>query len=100
MTEGSQPINVVANMHGYCSNLSIVSENEACGLTKREYFAAIRKEPIFGNETMSESWAQIIMGGKCPTGPSIENIQWWVSAHEKFSVMRADALIEELNKQK
>ena len=67
------------------------------GLTKREYFAAMRAEPIFGNETLPESWAKIIMGTDIPASGTIENIQWWVEANEKFSVMKADALINALN---
>lgn len=91
MTDGNEPINMDVTNEGTMGG--------NFGLTKREYFAAMRKEPIFGSDTMAESWAKIIMGTEIPVGPSIENIQWWVSAHERFSVIRADALIEALNKQ-
>lgn len=72
------------------------------GLTIRQYFAAMRKEPIFGSDTLSISWAEAIMGSEVPSfnEKPAENIQWWITAHERFSVMRADALIAELNKEK
>lgn len=69
------------------------------GLTKREYFAAMRNEPVFGDDTLSQKWAELIMGSPLPEAGTMENIKWWIAAHEKFAVMRADALIEALNKQ-
>ena len=67
------------------------------GLTKREYFAAMRK-PVDTDSGISLQWAKTIMGGDPPsyTG-GIEWIQWWLEAEEKLSVMRADALIKALN---
>ncbi len=90
MTVWNDPINVIVH--------PVSGECECNGLTKREYFAAMRKEPIFGEETMAQSWAELIMDSKVPEGPSILNIKWWIAAHEKFAVMRVDALIEALNK--
>lgn len=66
-------------------------------LTKREYFAAMRKEPYSGNDTLPFGVAKLVMGSEAPTDP-LENLKWWVMALEKFAVMRADALINALNK--
>ena len=65
-------------------------------LTKREYFAAMRNEPVHGDDTLSARWAKAIMGNE-PPSDAVENIKWWLEAHEKFAVMRADALIKALN---
>lgn len=69
------------------------------GLSKREYFAAMRKEPIFGSgDTLSEVWAKLLMkSDTVPKYGTIENVQWWCEAHERFAVMKADALIKALN---
>lgn len=67
------------------------------GLTKREYFAAMRKEPIFCDENvLPASWAKLIMGSEPPEDQK-KLIIWWVEAHERFAVMKADALIKALN---
>jgi len=90
MTNGNSEVNVI--MH------PVSGEVENSGLTKREYFAAMRKEPMYGEVVLSESWARLINGTNQPDFNTIENINWWINAHEKFAVMKADALIEQLNK--
>lgn len=68
------------------------------GLTKREYFAAMRKDPIYGDAALPLSIAVSIMGDN-PPNDYLENVKWWIMATEKFAVMRADALINALNQQ-
>lgn len=65
-------------------------------LTKREYFAAMRR-PQEGESSLSKEVAEVIMGEKAPTKFNLESVKWWVSAEEKLSVLRADALINALN---
>lgn len=68
------------------------------GLTKREYFAAMRNEPIYGSDnTLPLNWAMAVMNNTVPPSDAVENIKWWIEAHEKFAVMRADELIKALN---
>lgn len=91
MTNGNEPMHMATSESGYVGQYS--------GLTKREYFAAMRKEPLFGDDSLSKTWAELIMGSQMPEASSIANIQWWAEAIEKFSLMRADALIKALNEQ-
>lgn len=65
------------------------------GLTKREYFAAMRR-PDERDSSLSLKWATTLMGTKPPSEP-IENIKWWIEAEERYAVLHADALIKALN---
>jgi hypothetical protein len=70
--------------------------NLSKGLTKREYFAALAKVDIDGwtAEGLSD-----VTGVPQPEIPS--NLEWqkfWQQAEAKLKVMKADALIEQLNK--
>jgi len=96
MKNSDKPIYPLQDL-GFPSDPSVIKEDALFGLTKREYFAAMRKEPMFGEETLSLNWAKEIMASSPPTD-ALENIKWWISAHEKFSLMRADALLNELEK--
>ena len=94
MTNGNDPTNAItAELIDRCGEVNF----SPFGLTKREYFAAMRNEPMYGEQALSMQWATTLMGCE-PPSDSIGNIKWWVLAHEKFAVMRADALIEALNK--
>ena len=93
MKNSEQPINPTDHVN----NDGTIQRHAYWGLTKREYFAAMRKEPIFGEETLTLGWAKTIMGSE-PPKEGLENIKWWIAAHEKFSLMRADALLAELDK--
>ena len=62
------------------------------GLTKREYFAAMRK-----SETISAEHAETLMGKSAPQKGSIQYLEYFIEAQERLSVMYADALIKALN---
>ena len=67
------------------------------GLTKREYFAAMRR-PQEGESAISKAVAEAIMSEAAPTKFDLEAIKWWIEAEEKLAVLHADALINALNK--
>lgn len=83
MTNGNEP--------------AFVNNGATKGLTKREYFAAMRS-PSKGDRAISFHLARLIMNSEPPSDP-LENMLWWILAQEKHSVLHADALIEALNKQ-
>lgn len=62
------------------------------GLTKREYFAAMAK-----HEEISLNYAKELMNSE-PPKDIISNIKWWLDAEAAYYVMKADALINALNK--
>lgn len=93
MKNSDKPINPMP----YTNQDGSIQHDVYFGLTKREYFAAMRKEEIFNGEALPLNWAKAIMDSEPPAGV-LDNIKWWISAHEKFSVMRADALLAELEK--
>jgi len=64
------------------------------GLTKREYFAAMAKYDE--NEFNVNSLKKIV--GTEPPNDTIDNFKWWIEAEAMVKVMKADALIEALNK--
>lgn len=66
------------------------------GLTKREYFAA--KQTYIVGELSPESIYTIM--GSLPPKDKMGNIKYWISAEATVRVMKADALIEALNKTK
>jgi len=66
------------------------------GLTKREYFAVNSRPNSI--EDFSLETSILLMGSNPPTD-RIENFKWWLSLEAKIAVMRADALIIELNKE-
>lgn len=70
------------------------------GLTKREYFAAMRK-PQEGDSSITLKIAKALMGSEPPHADKniIEYYKWWAEAEERYAVMRADALIKALNEQ-
>jgi hypothetical protein len=94
MTNGKDPVvgyNYVETDEGFDC------DSRTPSLTKREYFAAMRRGEMYGDQTLSANWAETITGKK-PPADKLENIKWWIEAEEIFSVMRADALIKALNK--
>ena len=62
------------------------------GLTKREYFAAMRKP-----ESINPDFVTLVMGKEAPPLNTMEYFQYYIEALEKLSVMHADALIKALN---
>ena len=88
MMYGNEPVNVVIH--------PVSKEVANSGLTKREYFAAIQPQIVdeFSQESM------IIIMGSEPPSDRLENIKWWLLAESTLRVMKADALIEALNKTK
>lgn len=88
MTNPNDPINSIPDLNDHPSSWY--------GLTKREYFAALRR-PQEGESALTPRVAEIIMGSKAPEGFSMETILWWIEAEEKLAVLHADALIKALN---
>lgn len=72
------------------------SDSHVGGLTKREYFAAMRR-PQEGESAITKAVAEAIMMEAAPTKFDLESIKWWAAAEEKLSVLHADALIKALN---
>ena len=67
------------------------------GLTKREYFSAMRR-PQEGESAITKAVAEAIMMEAAPTNFDLESIKWRAAAEEKLAVLHADALINALNK--
>ena len=87
MTKGNEPINSIPDLNNHPS-LWI-------GLTKREYFAAMRRV-----ESISPEDAKLLMGKDAPEYGTIEYLQYHIEATEKISLIAADALIKALNETK
>ena len=68
-------------------------------ITKREYFAAMRRPAEGEEDSLSVSYAKAIMKSDVPSG-ILDNIKWWAEAEERLAVIRADALINALNQSK
>ena len=91
MTNGNEPIQSIPDLNNHPSSWY--------GLTKREYFAAMRR-PQEGNSAIGKAVAEVIMGEAAPTSCNLESVKWWIEAEEKLSVFHADALINALNETK
>jgi hypothetical protein len=51
-------------------------------------------------EEPSQMFATLIMGSLPPAENSTKLVAWWIEAEAKYRLMKADALINELNKEK
>lgn len=66
------------------------------GLTKREHFAL---QMALGEETYKPELVKTLMGGEDFPSDPIENIKYWDRFEAMRKLMKADALIAELNKE-
>lgn len=70
------------------------------GLTKRESIAAMTKAP----DDLAMSWGELMVGPYPSRGPDgtilfdEAGIRWWMQVEARWSVMRADALLLELER--
>lgn len=92
MTNGNEP--AFSKAAAFSPNGAMAKSQE--GLTKREYFAAMRR-PQEGESAISLLIARILMDSDPPKPLSIDTVKWWAEAEEKLSVIHADALIKALN---
>lgn len=93
MTNGNDPIQPLSWKERPDGVPQLNTDNN--GLSKREYFAAMRKPPEH-ESVITKMVAEAVMGTPAPSGV-LENIKWWIEAEEKIAVMHADALINALN---
>lgn len=91
-TKPNHPINPIFGDSGFATSVSNSSENDATGLTKREYFAALAMQGfsagVFSNERVAIKLLEV--SDECDIDP-----QKYIVG---MALETADALIEELNK--
>ena len=77
---GNEPINPIFGESGYCSTLDVINDNDAKGLTLRQYYAGLAMQSL------------------CHQFDTSKKLDDAFEVAAKWSLKIADALIKELNK--
>lgn len=102
MITGNEPINPIVGSDGtmYSKSNEIDKQNvefdtHYFGMTIRQQFAMAADVDI---NDYAVAAGEKILGREINNSDAVENIKWWIDFEAAIKVMRADALIEALNK--